>query len=115
MRKIREGVGLPPSGGTPDGITFSTNVKAVLANSLDKTGDIVVVWVVYDRFATIRGKGADDDPLRDETTNLIVKWDGSDWKVTTEAKYTAKVKFPHSYDPDSPYAWADGWREVSDG
>lgn len=78
----------------PDGITFSTNVKAVLTRSLDKSGDIVVVWMSYDRFATIRGKGADDDPLRDETTNLILKWDGSDWKVTTEAKYTAKVTGP---------------------
>ncbi|MDG5803850.1 hypothetical protein P9869_14455 [Streptomyces ossamyceticus] len=46
---------------------------------------IVVVWMSCDRFATVRGKGADDDPLRDETANLILKWDGSDWKVTTES------------------------------
>ncbi|WP_327727843.1 hypothetical protein OG250_13390 [Streptomyces sp. NBC_00487] len=115
VRKLREGVGLPPSGGTPDGITFSTNVKAVLTRSLDKSGDIVVVWMSYDRFATIRGKGADDDPLRDETTNLILKWDGSDWKVTTEAKYTAKVTGPRSYAPDSKWAFAAGWRQVSGG
>ncbi|MDW8804356.1 hypothetical protein P1P68_06005 [Streptomyces scabiei] len=115
VRKVREGVGLPPSGGTPDGVTFSTSVKAVLANSLDKSGEVVVVWMVYDRFATVRDKGADNNPLRDEDTNLIVKWDGTDWKVTTEAKYTAKVEAPRSYHPDSKWAFAAGWREVSSG
>ncbi|MFD3890436.1 hypothetical protein [Streptomyces microflavus] len=115
VRKVREGVGLPPSGGTPDGITFSTTVKAALVRSLDKSGDVIDVWMVYDRYATIRDKGADENPLRDEVTNLILKWDGTDWKVTTEAQYTAKVKGPRAYDPASKYAWAEGWRVVSGG
>ncbi|MFE5866338.1 hypothetical protein ACFQ77_38160 [Streptomyces virginiae] len=115
VRKVREGVGLPPSGGTPDGITFATSVKAALARSLDKSGDVVNVWMVFDRYATIRDKGADQNPLKDEVTNLVLKWDGTDWKVTTNAQYTAKVKYPHAYDPASKYAWADGWRVVTDG
>ncbi|RAJ48667.1 hypothetical protein K388_06933 [Streptomyces sp. KhCrAH-43] len=115
VRKLREGVGLPPSGGTPDGITFSTNVKAVLARSLEPTGDVVVVWMSYDRFATVKGKGADDNPLRDETTDLVLTWQDGDWKVTSEAKYKAKIRGPHAYDPASKYAWAEGWRRVTDG
>ncbi|MEV4042835.1 hypothetical protein [Streptomyces sp. NPDC049744] len=115
VRKVREGVGLPPSGGTPDGITFSTNVKAALARSLDPSGDVVNVWMVFDRYATIRDKGADENPLKDEVTNLVLKWENGDWKVTTDPQYTAKVKYPHSYDPASKYAWADGWRVVADG
>ncbi|MEU9480722.1 hypothetical protein [Streptomyces sp. NPDC048191] len=115
VRKLREAVGLPPSGGSPDNVTFSTHVKAVLARSLDSTGDVVDVWMSYDRYASVRDKGADDNPLRDETDHLILKWESGDWKVTTEAKYTSKVKGPVAYDPDSKYAFAQGWREVSDG
>ncbi|MFF8387732.1 hypothetical protein ACF053_29400 [Streptomyces kanasensis] len=115
VRKVREGVGLPPSGGTPDGITFSTHVKAALTRSLDTSGDIVNVWMVFDRYATIRDKGADENPLKDQVTNLVLKWEGNDWKVTTETQYTAKVKYPHAYDPASKYAWAEGWRAVADG
>lgn len=115
VRKVREGVGLPPSGGSPDGITFSTSVKAALTRSLDASGDVVNVWLVFDRYATIRDKGADGNPLKNEVTNLVLKWEGTDWKVTTDPKYTTKVKAPHSYDPASKYAWADGWRAVADG
>ncbi|MFH8886581.1 hypothetical protein [Streptomyces californicus] len=115
VRKVREGVGLPPSGATPDGITFSTNVKAALVRSLETSGDVVDVWMVFDRYATIRDKGADDNPLKDEVTNLILKWDGTDWKVTTERRYAARVKYPRTYDPDSKYAWAEGWRAVANG
>ncbi|GHH25701.1 hypothetical protein [Streptomyces rubradiris] len=115
VRKLREAVGLPPSGGSPDNVTFTTSVKAVLTRSLERTGDVVDVWMVYDRYASVRDKGADDSPLRDETTHLILKWDSGDWKVTTEAKYASRVKGPVAYDPASEYAWAAGWREVSDG
>lgn len=115
VRKVREGVGLPPSGGTPDGISFSTNVTAALARSLETSGDVVNVWMVFDRYATIRDKGADENPLKDEVTNLVLTWEGNDWKVTTDPQYTAKVKGPHAYDPASKYAWADGWRVVADG
>ncbi|GHH54901.1 hypothetical protein [Streptomyces candidus] len=115
VRKVREGIGLAPSGGTPDGITFSTNVKAALTRSLDTTGDVVNVWMVFDRYATIRDKGADENPLKDEITNLVLKWEGNDWKVTTEPQYTAKVKGPRAYDPASKFAWAAGWRTVAGG
>lgn len=115
VRKVREGVGLPPSGGTPDGISFSTNVKAALARSLDPSGDVINVWMVFDRYATIRDKGADENPLKDEVTNLILKWENGDWKVTTDPQYKSKVKYPHAYDPASKYAWADGWRAVAGG
>ncbi|MFJ2817135.1 hypothetical protein ACIQOU_28575 [Streptomyces sp. NPDC091279] len=114
VRKVREGVGLTPSGSTPDGITFTTSVRAALARSLDSTGDVVNVWLYFDRYATIRDKGADNNPLRDQTTDLILTWEDGDWKVTTDPKYTAKVKGPHAYDPNSKYAWADGWRQVAD-
>jgi hypothetical protein len=115
VRKVREGVGLPPSGGTPEGISFSTSVKAALTRSLDQSGDIVVVWMVYDRFAIIRDKGADDSPLQDEVDYLVLKWQDGDWKVTADPKYTKKVTGPRAYDPDSTYAFLDGWREVADG
>lgn len=114
VRKVREGVGLAPSGGTPDGLSFSTNVNAALTRSLDPSGDVVVVWMNYDRFATVKDK-ADTDPLRDEVTNLVLKWENGDWKVTTDTKYTAKVTGPRAYDPNSTYAFMDGWREVADG
>jgi hypothetical protein len=114
VRKVRGGVGLAPSGGTPDGLTFSTSVKAALTRSLDPSGDVVVVWMVYDRFATVKDK-VDDDPLRDQVTDLVLKWESGDWKVTTASAYTAKVTGPRAYDPDSTYAFMDGWREVAGG
>ncbi|MFJ5645867.1 hypothetical protein [Streptomyces sp. NPDC093223] len=114
VRKVREGVGLAPSGGTPDGLSFSTNVNAALTRSLDPSGDVVVVWMNYDRYASVKDK-TDDDPLRDEVTNLVLKWESGDWKVTTDPTYTAKVTGPRAYDPNSTYAFMDGWREVADG
>ncbi|MEV8534716.1 hypothetical protein [Streptomyces sp. NPDC051211] len=116
VRKVRESAGLPPSGGNPDGITFSTSVKAVLTRSMDKSGDVIDVWMVYDRYAVIRDKGGDESPLKDEVTHLILKWEAGDWKVTEEAKYTSGKPFgPRAYDPDSKYAFSDGWRMVDHG
>ncbi|MGC4951367.1 hypothetical protein ACLQ2N_35010 [Streptomyces sp. DT224] len=68
----------------------------------------------YDRFATTADEGVDGDPLRDETTHLILTRKGGDWKVTTDPALEAKAKGPHAYDPAGTYAWADGWRRVTD-
>jgi hypothetical protein len=114
VRKLREGAGLPPSGGTPDGLSFSTEVKAALVRSLDSSGDVVQVWMVYDRYATVQDKGGDNNPLKDEVVDLIVKWEGGDWKVTEEPQYTGKKTSPRAYAPDSKWAFMDGWRVVSD-
>ncbi|WP_371801577.1 hypothetical protein OHA38_43455 (plasmid) [Streptomyces sp. NBC_01732] len=114
IRKVREGAGLPPSGGTPDGLSFDTAVKATLVRSLDRTGDVVQVWMVYDRFATSPDKTGDDNPLKDEVVDLIVKWEDGDWKVTEEPRYTSKKTGPRAYDPDSKWAFMDGWRQVFD-
>lgn len=115
VRKLREGVGLPPSGGTPDDITFTTSVEAALFRSLDTSGDVVDVWMVYDRYATIRGKGGDPNPLKGEVTNLIVTWEDGDWKVTERPEYVKKVRGPRAYHPNSKWAYMTGWRELANG
>jgi hypothetical protein len=115
VRKLREGSGLPPSGGTPAGLSFTTVVDAISSRSLDTTGDVVDVWIVYDRYATLPADkgGADNDPLKSQLTDLILKWEDGDWKVTEEPQYTGHKFHPVAYDPNSTFAWDDGWREVS--
>ncbi|RPK32399.1 hypothetical protein EES39_38595 [Streptomyces sp. ADI92-24] len=112
VRKVREAAGLAPSGGTPDGLSFSTEVKAVWIRSLNTSGDVVQVWMVYDRFATIRDKAGDDNPLKGETVGVILKWQAGDWKLTEEPQY--KKTGPRAYASDSKWAFMDGWRMVSD-
>lgn len=113
VRKLREQVGLPPSGGTPAGITFSTSVNAVRATSLAGTGGKVVqVWMNYDRYATKADGSPDDDPLKDEDTDLLLKWQDGAWKITNEAQYWEKRSFPRAYFPDAHVSWADGWQQV---
>ncbi|MFB8314686.1 hypothetical protein ACFC5T_40210 [Streptomyces sp. NPDC055961] len=116
VRKLREGVGLPPSGGNPAGLTFTTSVKAVRARTIRADGvplgDIVHVWLFYDRYATGPDGGPDKNPLKDEATDVIVKWQDGAWKLTNEPALWAKRSFPVAYDPDSPYAWQDGWVQV---
>ncbi|MFI7246439.1 hypothetical protein [Streptomyces qinglanensis] len=113
VRKVREGVGLPPSGGPPNGITFTTDVKAALIRSLDSRGEVIQVWMVFDRYGTSPDKGTDPEPLRDEVDNLILTWEQGDWKVTEAAKWVRKSTAPRSYDPHGTYAFQDGWREVT--
>ncbi|MEU4970485.1 hypothetical protein ACH4RA_34490 [Streptomyces smyrnaeus] len=115
VRKVREGVGLPPSGGPPNGMTVTTDVKAVLLRSLDREGDVVQVWMVYDRYATSPEESTDDNPLRDQTDNLIVTWTKGDWKVTEQRRWVRRATGPRAYDPHSPYAFQDGWRQVAGG
>lgn len=112
VRKLREGVGLPPSGGAPAGITFTTSVNAVRATSIGTSGDVMQIWLDYDQYATKADGGADDSPLKGESIDFIVKWQDGDWKITNEPKYVKQRSFPVSYSPDSPYASRDGWRQV---
>ncbi|MFD5284309.1 hypothetical protein [Streptomyces rubrogriseus] len=112
VRKLRERAGLPPSGGTPAGITFSTAVNAVRPTSLDKTGRVVQIWINFDRYATKPDGVSDDEPLRDQTVDLILKAQDGVWKLTNEPEYHEKRSFPRAYDPDSHVSWLDGWRQV---
>ncbi|MFD8177936.1 hypothetical protein [Streptomyces sp. NPDC059709] len=113
VRTLRENAGLPPSGGTPAGITFSTTVNAVRATSLTGTeGKVVQVWMNYDRYATQADGSPDDEPLKDETTDLLLKWQNGAWRITNEPEYLEKRSFPRAYFPDSNVSWADGWQQV---
>jgi hypothetical protein len=112
-RGVAGTVGEPLLNATPkDGKTV---VKAVLARSLDDSGDVVVVWMFYDRLVPSGEESADNKSLKGETTYLIVKWEDGDWKVTEEPQYKTKVRGPRSYHPDSKWAYAAGWRRVARG
>ncbi|CAL9672823.1 hypothetical protein SUDANB176_07536 (plasmid) [Streptomyces sp. enrichment culture] len=112
VRKLRENTGLPPSGGTPAGVTFSTTVNAVRPTSLDKTGKVVQIWINYDRYATNADGSPDDEPLKDQTIDLILKQQNGTWKLTNEPEYRKKRSFARAYFPDSHVSWQDGWRQV---
>jgi hypothetical protein len=112
VRKMREGANLPSSGGTPAGITFTTTVNAVRGKSLTPDGEVVQIWMNYDRYATTPEKATDDAPLKDEDVDYILKWQNGQWKFTNEPQYWKKRSFPAAYFPDSPYAWDDGWVQV---
>ncbi|MFJ2566589.1 hypothetical protein ACIO02_27270 [Streptomyces sp. NPDC087568] len=112
VRKLREGAGLPPSGGTPAGVTFNTTVNAVRVTSLDDTGKVVQVWMNYDRYATKADGSPDNDPLKDQVTDLILKLQSGTWKITNESQYWKQRTFPVSYRPDSHTSWEGGWQQV---
>ncbi|MET9820597.1 MULTISPECIES: hypothetical protein [Streptomyces] len=112
VRKLRESAGLPPSGGTPAGITFSTTVNAVRPTSLDKAGKVVQIWINFDRYAAKLDGVSDGEPLRDQTVDLVLKAQDGGWKITNEPEYHEKRSFPRAYDPDSHVSWLDGWRQV---
>lgn len=111
-RTLREQVGLPPSGGTPAGITFTTAVKAVRPFALDQTGRVVQIWLNYDRYAVQADGSVDDDPLKNQQTDLILKWQDGAWKLTNEEQYWKKRSYAVDYAPDSNLAYRDGWRQV---
>jgi hypothetical protein len=113
VRRLREQVGLPPSGGTPAGITFSTSVNAIRVTSLKGTGGkIVQVWMNYDRYATKADGTPDGDAFKDQDTDLLLKWQNGGWKITNEPQYRKKRSFAHAYFPDEHLSWVDGWRQV---
>lgn len=114
VRRARERAGLAPAGGPPSGLSVTTEVKAVRSISLDTSGDTVEVWLVYDRYAQVEDEDRDENPLRDEMTSAIYTWRKGDWRLTTAKRWTSRGTYPRAYDPSSPYAWTDGWREVSD-
>lgn len=115
-RKLREGSGLPPSGPAPAGLTITTTVDAVRGKTIlapgVARGDVVQVWLSFDRHATDPDGGPDKDPIKSDTTDYVLKWQDGAWKITNDPVYWKKRTFPVSYDPDSPYAWQDGWWQV---
>lgn len=111
VRKLREKVGLPPSGGVPGGLTFTTTVEAVKATPL-RSRSLVQVWLNYDRFATKPDGAPAAKPLKDETVDVLLKWEGGDWKITDEPRYRKLRTFPAAYASDSPIAWQSGWWQV---
>ncbi|MBP0453939.1 hypothetical protein J5Y04_31010 [Kitasatospora sp. RG8] len=112
VRKLREQVGLPPSGGTPAGMTITTTVDAAQAWALNSDGSVITVWMHYSRTATLPKGGPDDSPLRNQLANMILQWEDGDWKITTDPKWTAKKGDPMPYNPDSPASAKDGWLVV---
>lgn len=112
VRKLRESIGLPPSGGTPAGVTFTTTVNAVRPTSLDPSGKVVQVWINFDRYATQADGSPDDSPLKDQTTDLVLKLQDGTWKLTNESAYWEKRSFARGYFADSNVSYQDGWRQV---
>ncbi|MEU2132348.1 hypothetical protein [Streptomyces sp. NPDC018352] len=116
IREGREAINLPSSGGTPAGLTITTVVEAVRPKSITLPGairgDVVHIWMNYDRYATTPEKPTDDSPLKGEDIDFILKWQNGQWRLTNEPKYWKKRSFAVSYFPDSPYARKDGWIQV---
>ncbi|MFB7467063.1 hypothetical protein ACFCZ1_26810 [Streptomyces sp. NPDC056224] len=114
IRKMREGLGLPPSGGIPADISFTTSVQATRATTVhapgQPVGHVMQVWLSYDRFATGPKGGVDENPLRGETVDFVVKWQDGAWKFTDE--FDSLRTFPVAYEPTSRVAWNDGWVQV---
>ncbi|MFD7628055.1 hypothetical protein ACFV7Q_18805 [Streptomyces sp. NPDC059851] len=114
IRKTREAIGLAPSGGIPADINFTTSVTAARVKTLKPpglpVGDVMQVWLSYDRFATGPKGGRDENPLRGETQSFVIKVEGDSWKLTDE--FDSLGDFPLAYEPNSPYAWSDGWAQV---
>ncbi|QKV97844.1 hypothetical protein HUT19_26905 [Streptomyces sp. NA02950] len=112
VRKLRERVELPPSGGVPGGLTFTTTVNAIRATPL-YSRRVIQVWLNYDRYATKPDGTPATKPLKDETVDMLLKWEDGDWKITDEPRYRRMRTFPASYDPDSSISWQSGWWQVA--
>ncbi|MER6314452.1 hypothetical protein ABT237_11865 [Streptomyces sp. NPDC001581] len=114
IRKMREVLGLAPSGGIPADVSFTTAVHAARGKTLKApglpAGDVMQIWLSYDRFATGPKGGTDQNPLRGATISFVVKWEDDAWRFTD--KYDALGDYPVAYEPNSPYAWSDGWVQV---
>ncbi|ARE79521.1 hypothetical protein B6R96_36370 (plasmid) [Streptomyces sp. Sge12] len=114
IRKMREVLGLAPSGGIPADVSFTTAVHAARGKTLKApglpVGDVMQVWLSYDRFATGPKGGTDQNPMRGATISFVVKWEDGAWRLTD--KYDALGDYPVAYEPNSPYAWSDGWVQV---
>ncbi|MFD4145278.1 hypothetical protein [Streptomyces goshikiensis] len=114
IRTMREALGLPPSGGVPADVSFSTAVHAARAKTLNApglpVGHVMQVWLSYDRFASGPKGGRDENPLRGDMVDFIVKWQDGAWKFTDE--FDSLGDFPIAYEPTSRFAWTDGWAQV---
>ncbi|MFB9586690.1 hypothetical protein [Streptomyces goshikiensis] len=114
IRKMREALGLPPSGGISADINFTTAVNATRATTVHApglpVGDVMQVWVSYDRFGTGPKGGRDENPLRGDMVDFIVKWQDGAWRFTDE--FDSLRSFPVAYEPTSRFAWNDGWVQV---
>ncbi|MFF4010618.1 hypothetical protein [Streptomyces sp. NPDC001717] len=114
IRRMREVLGLPPSGGISADINFTTTVNAARATTVHApglpVGEVMQVWVSYDRYATGPKGGRDENPLRGDMVDFVVKWQDGAWKFTDE--FESLRSFPVAYEPDSPYAWKDQWVQV---
>lgn len=114
IRAMREALGLPPSGGISADISFTTAVHATRATTVQApdmpVGHVMQVWLSYDRFATGPKGGRDENPLRGDMVDFIVKWQDGAWKFTDA--YDSLRTFPVAYEPTSTYAWDDGWVQV---
>lgn len=111
VRRQREQAGLAPSGTTPAGLSVTTSVDAARPRSLDRAGNVIEIWMVYDRYAQVKEQAADPAPLKGALTSTVLTWEDGDWKQTRFPRWAYQYR-PRSYDPHSPYALADGWREV---
>ncbi|MGW7030768.1 hypothetical protein ACWGFX_26850 [Streptomyces xanthophaeus] len=114
IRKMREALGLAPSGGLPADVEFTTAVHAARGKTLNApgwpTGAVMQVWLSYDRYATGPKGGVDQNPLRGDTVAFVVKWQDGAWKFTDE--FDDLGDFPVAYEPTSRFAWSDGWAQV---
>lgn len=110
VRTVREQAGLPPSGGPPSGVSFTTKVEAACLVPVDEDGTSYRVYLHWSRYAQVKDKATDDDPLIDQDTEVTMAWKGGDWK--TRLGGSRSESEPASYDPDSNVAFRDGWRRV---
>ncbi|GAA3123546.1 hypothetical protein GCM10020254_83430 [Streptomyces goshikiensis] len=103
-----------PSGGISADINFTTAVNATRATTVHApglpVGDVMQVWVSYDRFGTGPKGGRDENPLRGDMVDFIVKWQDGAWRFTDE--FDSLRSFPVAYEPTSRFAWNDGWVQV---
>jgi hypothetical protein len=110
VRRARELAGDPGSIAS-----ITTDVRAMRNRSLDDAGDVVEVWLAFDRFPQVEDGADRIAPAKGETRSVILIWENGDWKHTAEKRWTNRGTSPRAFDPDSPSAWTDGWRRVAGG
>lgn len=106
VRRARETAGNPGSDAS-----ITTDVSAMRNRTLDDIGHVVEVWLVYRRFAP--GEDGAAEAPKTEARSVILTWENGDWKHTVDKRWTSRGTSPRTFDPDSPSAWTDGWREIT--
>ncbi|MGW1765032.1 hypothetical protein ACWCQL_13275 [Streptomyces sp. NPDC002073] len=119
IRKTRAGLGMPPSGGTTGDVQLTSSVEAaryhVVPVKGERRGSVVEIWLSYSRYANRPDGSSVTAPLEHQVVPLILKWESGAWRLANEPQYLALRSYPRAYDPDSPYAWRDGWVRVRHG